>query len=193
MFISLVHRILEGADASSRRAQEIVEKAADIAAALESPATDPDNLLRGMSDLCKQYQDNHVSELKYLDGALRSEVQVITDAKVCRQVDANTLIDELQNAYTKQCIGVLRQISALNIDIVQLPTALSNLQAKFRAKNSFSHIQRLHNMLYAYGATVVEIVRRKEFGQSASYCVTPYLIFSIQLTFSISARKVFWK
>ncbi|OJA17862.1 hypothetical protein AZE42_05905, partial [Rhizopogon vesiculosus] len=126
-------QILEGADASSRRAQEIVEKASDIAAALESPATDPDSLLR---------------ELKYLDGALRSEVRDITDAK---------------NAYTEQCIGVLRQISALNIDIVQLPTTLSNLQTKFRAKNSFSHIQRLHNMLYAYGATVVEIVRRKEF------------------------------
>jgi len=121
-------------------------------------------------------------------------VQDITDAKVCRQkVDKNPLTDGLQNAYTEQCIGVLRQISALNIDIVQLPTTLSNLQTKFRAKNSFSHIQRLHNMLYAYGATVIEIVRRKEFGQSTQYCVTPYLISSIQLTFSISARKVFWK
>ena len=38
-----------------------------------------------------------------------------------------------------------------------------NLQASFRGKNSFLHIQRLHNMLYAYGATVIEIVRRKEF------------------------------
>ena len=103
------------------------------------------------------------------------------------------LLTRLQNAYTEQCIGVLRKISALNIDIVQLPTALSNLQAKFRAKNSFSHIQRLHNMLYAYGATVVEIVRRKEFGQSTQYCVITDLISSIQLTFSISARKVSWK
>jgi autophagy-related protein 11 len=50
MSISLVHRILEGADASGRRAQEILEKASDITAALESPATDPNSLLRGMSD-----------------------------------------------------------------------------------------------------------------------------------------------
>ncbi|KAG1745295.1 putative peripheral membrane protein [Suillus lakei] len=121
-------QILEGADASGRRAQEILEKASDITAALESPATDPNSLLR---------------------------------------VDENALTDALQNAYTEQCIGVLRQISALNIDIVQLPTTLSNLQAKFRTKNSFSHIQRLHNMLYAYGATVVEIVRRKEFGHAS--------------------------
>jgi autophagy-related protein 11 len=50
MPISLVDRILEVADASGRRAQEILEKASDITAALESPATDPNSLLRGMSD-----------------------------------------------------------------------------------------------------------------------------------------------
>lgn len=53
MFISLVCRILEGADASSRRAQEIVERVSDVAAALESPTADPDNFLRGMSASCK--------------------------------------------------------------------------------------------------------------------------------------------
>jgi hypothetical protein len=74
------------------------------------------------------------------------------------------LIHVLQNAYTEQCLGALRRISTLNNDLVQLPPTLSNLQARFRGKNSFSHIQRLHNMLYAYGATVIEIVRRKEFG-----------------------------
>jgi autophagy-related protein 11 len=51
---------------------------------------------------------------------------------------------------------------------VQIPPALTALQASFRGKNSFSHIQRLHNMLYAYGATVIEIVRRKEFCASSS-------------------------
>jgi autophagy-related protein 11 len=40
---------------------------------------------------------------------------------------------------------------------------MTSLQASFRAKNSFAHIQRLHGMLYAYCATVIEIVRRKEF------------------------------
>jgi hypothetical protein len=90
--LTLVARILEGADASLRRAQEIVEKASDIAAALESPAMDSDSLLRGMSHSCKQLQDNHVAELKYLDGALRGEVRAITDAKVCPQVDENALL-----------------------------------------------------------------------------------------------------
>ena len=68
-----------------------MEKASDIAAALESPATDPDNLLRGMSDSCKQKQDNHVSELKHLDGALRSEVRAVTEAKVRLQSQSQRL------------------------------------------------------------------------------------------------------
>lgn len=42
---------------------------------------------------------------------------------------------------------------------------MTALQISFRSKTSFSHIERLHKMLYAYGATVVEIVRRKEFGE----------------------------
>jgi autophagy-related protein 11 len=150
-------QILEGADASGRRAQEILEKASDITAALESPATDPNSLLR---------------ELKQLDGAMRSEVQEVTEAK---------------NAYTEQCIGVLRQISALNIDIVQLPTTLSNLQSKFRAKNSFSHIQRLHNMLYAYCATIVEIVRRKEFAHF--FYQRAQSILEVMAKLSASERK----
>lgn len=59
----------------------------------------------------------------------------------------------------------LRRISNLNVDLVQLPTTLSQLQTKFRSKTNFSYIQRLHSMLYSYGATVIEIVRRKEFGE----------------------------
>jgi autophagy-related protein 11 len=61
---------------------------------------------------------------------------------------------------------MLRQISQLNNDVVQLPTMLTDLQTQLRPKNnSFMHVQRLHNMLYAYGATVIEVVRRKEFGE----------------------------
>lgn len=106
-------------------------------------------------------------ELKQLDGVLRHEVEVITRAKVCSDEPRMGIVDGadnlIQNDYTEQCIGTLRRISALNVDLVQLPTTLSQLQAKFRTKTNFSHIQRLHNMLYSYGATVIEIVRRKEF------------------------------
>ncbi|THH32812.1 hypothetical protein EUX98_g1391 [Antrodiella citrinella] len=69
----------------------------------------------------------------------------------------------VKNSYTERCIATLRQISVLNNYLVELPVAMSSLQSSLRAKTSFSHIQRLHNMLYAYGATLVEVVRRKEF------------------------------
>ena len=58
----------------------------------------------------------------------------------------------------------LREISALNNDIMELPVLMGSLQSEFRAKTKFSHIQRLHTMPYAYGATLIELVRRKEFG-----------------------------
>lgn len=70
----------------------------------------------------------------------------------------------LQNTFTEHCLRGLRQISALNNDLVTLPADLTALQSSFRAKNAFPHIQRLHNLVYAYGATLIEVVRRKEFG-----------------------------
>ncbi|KLO14405.1 hypothetical protein SCHPADRAFT_914912 [Schizopora paradoxa] len=42
---------------------------------------------------------------------------------------------------------------------------ITALQGDFRAKTSFTHIQRLHSMPFAYGATLIEIVRRKEFSR----------------------------
>ena len=69
-----------------------------------------------------------------------------------------------QNSFTVHCLRGLRQISALNNDLISLPADLTALQSSFRAKNAFPHIQRLHNLVYAYGATLIEIVRRKEFG-----------------------------
>lgn len=70
-----------------------------------------------------------------------------------------------QNIATEQCIRTLKDISAINTNVITLPRLLTQLQTDFRARNSFPHIQRLHSMLYAYGATLIEIVRRKEFGE----------------------------
>lgn len=89
-------------------------------------------------------------DLHNLDANLREEVACITS---------------LKNDHTKHILTTLRTISSLNTALIALPPALADLQARLRAKTSFSHIARLHGMLYAYGATVVEIVRRKEFGE----------------------------
>lgn len=128
-------KIIDEAELSARRFHDTYDKVVEVAGALESPASDSDTLLQ---------------EVKQLDNILRRQVEIIT---------------LLKNEYTEQCITALQSISTLNVDLVQLPVTLSQLQAKFRAKNSFPHIHRLHNMLYAYGATVIEIVRRKEFSR----------------------------
>ena len=92
--------------------------------------------------------DSLLTELRQADIVLRKEVETIVDTK---------------NLSTELCIGALRRISVLNADLVQLPGLMTALQTDLRAKTSFVHIQRLHNMLYAYGATLIEVVRRKEF------------------------------
>ncbi|KAH8113764.1 hypothetical protein DFH11DRAFT_1856207 [Phellopilus nigrolimitatus] len=131
-------RLLKNAESSERCAQDAFEKVTDVASKLEGitgAALDSSGLLL---------------ELKQADASLRKEVEDVTDTK---------------NLSTEVCIGALRRISMLNADIVQLPGLMSALQADFRVKTSFVHIQRLHNMLYAYGATLIEIVRRKEFAR----------------------------
>ncbi|KAG6840471.1 hypothetical protein C0991_006497 [Blastosporella zonata] len=94
---------------------------------------------------------------------------------------------EAQNAFTRHCILALRQISVVNNNMVQIPPMLSVLQGSFRGKNSFPHIQRLHNMLYAYGATVIEIVRRKEF--SHFFYQRAQSILEVMAKLSASERK----
>ncbi|KAG9125100.1 oligomeric, coiled-coil, peripheral membrane protein [Ceratobasidium sp. 392] len=42
---------------------------------------------------------------------------------------------------------------------------LATLEVDFRQKGGFPHLQRLRNMLYMYGATIVEVVRRREFSR----------------------------
>ncbi|KAG6916954.1 hypothetical protein DXG01_004503 [Tephrocybe rancida] len=116
--------------------------------------------------------DRFLHDLRHYDSAHREEVQFITDTK---------------NAFTRHCIFALRQISVLNNNMVHIPPTLSTLQASFRGKNSFSHIQRLHNMLYAYGATVIEIVRRKEFSQF--FYQRAQSILEVMAKLSASERK----
>lgn len=71
----------------------------------------------------------------------------------------------LQNQSSAHSITVLRQVSHLQSTLAELPAGLTSLEADFRAKGGFTHLHRLHHMLYMYGATLVEIVRRKEFSE----------------------------
>ena len=112
------------------------------------------------------------TELKHLDNSHRHELEQVTDRKVSIWYESNFIplfIVTAQNVYTHRCLTVLHHISSLNSELVHLPPALSALQSSFRGKTSFPHIQRLHTMLYAYGATIIEIVRRKEFCKPFPY------------------------
>ncbi|OSC97798.1 hypothetical protein PYCCODRAFT_1398207 [Trametes coccinea BRFM310] len=126
---------LEEAEAIAQRARDIWDKISAIHASPDRAGASAERVLQ---------------DLRQLDASLRMELQHMVDVK---------------NGYTEQCILTIQRISELNTELVALPSAMSQLQSSFRAKTSFSHIARLHNMLYAYGATIVEIVRRKEFAR----------------------------
>ncbi|RPD75615.1 hypothetical protein L226DRAFT_560124 [Lentinus tigrinus ALCF2SS1-7] len=126
---------IDDGESCGRRTQELWERISSLNSTIDRPGLAPEKALQ---------------EFRQLDDDLRLEVERIT---------------EIKNAYTEQCIHAIRRISELNTDLVTLPSAMTSLQTSFRAKTSFSHIARLHSMLYAYGATVVEIVRRKEFAR----------------------------
>ncbi|KAF8627343.1 hypothetical protein AX15_004415 [Amanita polypyramis BW_CC] len=152
------HDLLEDANVCRRRAQDIFDRVTDRVTAIQGgPLPDSDGILH---------------ELRQCDTSLRNELQYMT---------------EIKNALTERCVGALRRVSRLNSEIVQMPPALVSLQAGFRGKNSFLHIQRLHNMLYVYGATVVEIVRRKEF--SRFFYQRAQSILEVMAKLSASERK----
>ncbi|KAG6837101.1 hypothetical protein H0H93_014705 [Arthromyces matolae] len=111
-------KLVDDAEACLRRSRENLDQISNCVSILDGgPVADSDRFLH---------------DLRHYDSAHREEVQFIADTK---------------NAFTRHCIVTLRQISVLNNNMVQVPPALAALQASFRVKNSFSHIQRLHNMM----------------------------------------------
>ncbi|TFY80935.1 hypothetical protein EWM64_g3076 [Hericium alpestre] len=149
--------LVDEAEALVQRSQDVFDRISDAVATLESPATDSDGILQ---------------ELRHSDTALRDNLIAITDIK---------------NAYTEQCMRGLRQISLLNNDLIHFPASLTALQNSIRAKTSFVHLQKLHNMIYFYGATLIEIVRRKEFGRF--FYQRAQVILEVMAKLSSSERK----
>ncbi|KAG8960562.1 oligomeric, coiled-coil, peripheral membrane protein [Tulasnella sp. 419] len=94
--------------------------------------------------------DASLEEIAGLDADLREEVRLMADIK---------------NQSMVHSVQVLRDVSQLQSDLSNLPPVLSSLDVDLRVKAGFPHLSRLHNMLYVYGATIVEIVRRKEFAR----------------------------
>ncbi|KAF8903289.1 hypothetical protein CPB84DRAFT_1814678 [Gymnopilus junonius] len=94
----------------------------------------------------------------------------------------SVLLEEATNS-SRRSQDLLERITDASAALETLAT----LVASFRGKTSFSHIQRLHNMLYAYGATIIEIVRRKEF--SRFFYERSRSILEVMAKVSASERK----
>ncbi|KAI9455244.1 autophagy-related protein 11-domain-containing protein [Lactarius psammicola] len=126
---------LDTAVALELSSQRLHGRIAEVTSTLEVPVVDVGPILQ---------------ELRSLDVLVRDNLSSVV---------------ELKNAYTSQCLRTFRQIHTLSAGVVALPEEFTGLQASLDTKGTFSDIERLHNMVYAYGATMVEVVRRKEFSR----------------------------
>lgn len=70
-----------------------------------------------------------------------------------------------QNDFTLELHLHLSQIAAFQSTITTIVPPLTALDSDLRSKGGFPHLHRLHNLPFAYAATVIEVVRRKEFSQ----------------------------
>ncbi|EJD40137.1 hypothetical protein AURDEDRAFT_115945 [Auricularia subglabra TFB-10046 SS5] len=143
----------------------------------EAAYTRASDAFEKLSDLASTFHgaDVHPDSLQalaQLDTALRDVVVTIA---------------ELKNKNTAACFSLLRKISKAHSDLLELPTLLTGLQTDFRSKVPWNHLQRCHNMLYAYGATLIEIVRRKEF--SRLFAQRAQTIAEVMARFSAAERK----
>ncbi|KAF8467125.1 autophagy-related protein 11-domain-containing protein [Russula ochroleuca] len=128
-------RFLDEAEALDQLSRELLSKVSEVVSGLDSPVANVEALL---------------PELRQLDISIRNAVSSIT---------------KLKNTSTVHCLHGLRQTNVLNNELISLPADLIALESSFRTKNAFPDLRRLHNLVYAYGATLIEIVRRKEFAR----------------------------
>lgn len=70
-----------------------------------------------------------------------------------------------KNDMAARSLALLGDISSLQSDYAELAATLANFREDLGSNrvDAFRHLVRLNNMLWAYGATFVEVIRRKEF------------------------------
>ncbi|KAH9020846.1 autophagy-related protein 11-domain-containing protein [Lactarius pseudohatsudake] len=172
--------------ASGERIRRAVEECRDLQERLRHIEATVKQLVDGATDvrsICADARSlNTAVALELSSQGLHSRITEITSLLDAPVVNAEPIIQELRsldvsirdnlssvveskNAYTSQCLRAFRQIHTLNASLVALPDDFTGLQASLETKGTFSDIERLHNMVYAYGATMVEVVRRKEFSR----------------------------
>ncbi|SJX63570.1 related to ATG11-required for mitophagy [Sporisorium reilianum f. sp. reilianum] len=92
------------------------------------------------------------NELMLLDEVVREGVQRLTQ-------DRNDILE--------RSLHLLIDISGIQSEFTETGSLLAAVDADLHSNklDGFKHLHRLKNMLWAYGATVVEVVRRREFAK----------------------------
>ncbi|KDE06625.1 hypothetical protein MVLG_03120 [Microbotryum lychnidis-dioicae p1A1 Lamole] len=93
--------------------------------------------------------DQCFEELTLLDSEHRDRIRFLVQHK---------------NAMTHYLLTMMQRISGLQSDIAIMPSTLGELDHDARTKtDNFKHLARLEGLIPAYVATIVEIVRRREY------------------------------
>lgn len=74
------------------------------------------------------------------------------------------MLTDIKNDFTLDLHIHIKQVASFQIRIAELTEPLGSVEDELGSKAAFPHLQRLHRLPFAYAATVVEVVRRKEFG-----------------------------
>ncbi|ORX33486.1 hypothetical protein BD324DRAFT_639538 [Kockovaella imperatae] len=76
--------------------------------------------------------------------------------------DLVTLI-AVKNDFTLEVHLHIHQVAQFQIRITQIAPPLGQLEKDLKTKSAFPHLHRLNQLPFAYGVSVLEVVRRKEF------------------------------
>ena len=69
----------------------------------------------------------------------------------------------VQNDFTLEVHLHIRQVAQFQSRITEIVAPLATLDADLKSKAAFPHLQRLNQLPFAYGSSVIEVVRRKDF------------------------------
>ncbi|EJU02437.1 hypothetical protein DACRYDRAFT_107355 [Dacryopinax primogenitus] len=160
-----VEELAEGEERANAALVNFVPKEAELAYARATEA------LRRVQQLVEDHSD----EEPETEAAWAERDQVMTELRTLdNQIRADLrLVTSLKNASTRTVLNTLRLVSSLQSSISLLPPVLRSLEHSLRANSlpsssasggaGFPHLQKVHRWLYAYGCTILELVRRGEF------------------------------
>ncbi|SPO45626.1 related to ATG11 - required for mitophagy [Moesziomyces antarcticus] len=145
----------EVADETYQRVAEALARTRELQAFIESTCS-PDAQGWPVADKIDRATFDRIvssaNELLLLNEVVREAVQRLTQ-------DRNDILE--------RSLHLLVDISGIQSEFTETGSLLAAVDADLHSNklDGFKHLHRLKNMLWAYGATVVEVVRRREFAK----------------------------